>query len=209
MGATFTFIPKPPSATTGRTKPLSYKVTATIGTDIKATRTITQDNLDELRQEYEDLPKRASQDRTQFDQSPAAYTRLLDPPDVENGRHQWHILTITNLNQHAIDTDAKYDGALNVTCGYRCPISNERFFIAGTGSRTSNHQYGRALDFNQGSSLENYNVFTAARNAGDAGDTYLSGSDGVYYYADNRNGRGIPTWPAPSNITYKRGHAAW
>jgi hypothetical protein len=203
MGATFTFIPKPPTATTGRTKPLSYRVTATIGTDIKATRTITQDELDELRQEYEDMPERESQGRVYFDQDPAqlGYERLLDAPDIENGRHQWHILSRYNLNQHAVDLDNSYAGNLRVSAGYRCPRGNAR---AG-GALKSNHQYGMALDFSQQSTQENYRVWSAASNAShrflyDQNDKIVNNSLIIQY-----------PWPLmPPGVTaYTHGHADW
>jgi len=58
-GTIFSFSPNPPADTDGRTGPLSYSVMASVtvdGTDYEDTITITQDNLDELRQEYEDIP---------------------------------------------------------------------------------------------------------------------------------------------------------
>jgi uncharacterized protein YcbK (DUF882 family) len=121
---------------------------------------------------------------------------------AESNRHNnWHILR--RLNQHALNTNSYYTrrgaGDIAFTSGYRCPVGNLR---AG-GVANSNHQYGKAFDFDQGSSIENYNVFTAAvYNAGAKVDTYLKASDGSEYYWNE---------PRPSSyqVTYVRGHAAW
>ncbi|OGP73281.1 MAG: hypothetical protein A2W09_03215 [Deltaproteobacteria bacterium RBG_16_50_11] len=220
MGPTITFIPNPPPADTGRTKPLAYQVKAQItveGQTYEDIKIIKQDNLDELRQEYEDLPERVSQTRGQFDNeaAPTEYPRLLDQPDIENGRHQWHILKTTGLSQHAIATDDKYSGNLSVTCGYRCPIANEALISRGA-ARTSNHQYGEAIDFNQNpnrtttGSIENYNAFDAAYRADARVDSYLKATDEA---GNVRTYRWSVPPPLPdqlpSGYLYVQGHVAW
>ncbi len=211
-GPTITFIPNPPPADTGRTKPLAYQVKAQItveGKTYEDAKIIKQDNVDELRQEYEDMPDRVSQDRGRFDQDtvPTVYERLLDKEhaDIEYPRHQWHIVKITNLVQHATDVDNNYQsGDLRVTAGYRCPRGN----AAVGGETTSNHQYGKSFDFNQQDSKEeNYNAFQAALLAGAGGDSYLKASDGTRYFQISNP----PPDPnqLPQGVTYVQGHVTW
>jgi YD repeat-containing protein len=202
-GSGCSFIPIPPRAITGRTAPLSYLITAQItagGKTREDSVIIKQDKLDELRQEYEDL-WRVSQTRSNFDQDPAAFDGLLGV-GAEPNRHQWHILR--SLNQHALNTNSYYTrrgaGDIAFTSGYRCPIGN--LYTLGA-ELDSNHQYGKAFDFDQGSSIENYNAFLAAyRIAGAREDTYLLKSDGnkIFWYQNI---------PSPNQVTYVRGHAAW
>jgi len=211
-GATFTFTPKPQSDPDGREYPLAYLVKASITINsetYEVSKVIEQDKLDELRQEYEDLPERESQLRTKFDKDEPVYWGLLGPK-AEPNRHRWHILR--TLNEHAKATKTNYS-SLNITSGYRCPKGNET--LRPDSSPKSNHQYGRALDFQQRASsdnltsLENYEAYKAALNAEAADDTYLTGANNVRYYYDNRNQKGYPTWPAPDGTTYIKGHAAW
>jgi hypothetical protein len=202
LGVKFEFIPNPPDDPNGREFPLAYIVKATVTVNerpYEIERKIKQDNLDELRQEYEDLPERESQPRNNFDQDPPAYPGLLGTA-AEPNRHQWHILR--DLNQHARDVVNNYSG-LNITSGYRCPIGNSRL---PNSARNSNHQYGRAFDFAQGSSVENYNAYRAARDAGAAVDTYLQLSNGERYFWYRP-----PPLPneLPSGIGYVQGHVAW
>lgn len=218
-GSSFTFIPNPPAAPSGRTAPLSYLITAQItigGTTYQDTRVITQDSLDELRQEYTDLPGRTSgvPDRTAFDQDQPAFPNLLDPNDVEQYRFPWHILT--SLNTFATNANTSYNqappqgGSIGFASGYRTPIGNEVQVIAGRGAQNSNHQYGRAFDFSQGDSEMNYDVYNLT--LGKGADTYLHGSDGCNYFMDGRLtrcGRLTPTWPAPAGVNYTRGHMAY
>jgi transglutaminase-like putative cysteine protease/uncharacterized protein YcbK (DUF882 family) len=215
-GTTFNFKPNPLDVPEGRTAPLAYNVKATIMINEKAheiIKKIKQDKLDELRQEYEDLPKRVSQDRKNFDQDAPAYEKLLDrvANDIERNRHDdpdanhnWHILKLHDLNRHAIETKNNYSN-LNITSGYRCPRGNK----AAGGEDTSNHQYGKAFDFDQNTSQENYDAYRAARRAEAAADTYLHGSNGIDYFWDRYyNGREEPG-PPPQGVNYTRGHAAW
>jgi len=217
-GATFTFTPAPPQALTGRTAPLSYIIRAqiTAGDKIREDSvTITQDNLDELRQEYEDLEIPTTPIRSNFDQDPPAYPGLLTQA-AEPGRHRWHILR--RLNQHASESNSEYVErygrrdirfSINFTSGYRCPVGNLRV----GGAANSNHQYGKAFDFDQGAntvanSLKNYNVYRAAYDyAGARADTYLRASDGREYYWHSNP----PPHPSqlPQGVIYVKGHAAW
>jgi hypothetical protein len=198
-----TFSPNPPPATSGRIGPLSYVIEATVtvaGSSQTTVEIITQDNLDELRQEYIDLPDRVPQDRIEFDKDAPAYAGLLGAA-AEPSRFQWHILR--NLNQHAVDTDSQYTGDLRVTSGYRTPVGNSQ--LSGSAA-TSNHQYGKALDFNQQSSSENYDAFEAALVAGAAADSYLRGSNGILYFWQNNPPQADQL---PQGVTYVQGHVAW
>ena len=222
-GKTFYVIPIPPDASqTGRDKPLAYLVTASVnGVTVSATKIIKQDKLDELRQEYEDFDRTdvatgitGAPARTAFDRDAAAYNALIgtaSEPNRFTGESAWHILR--NLNTFAINANTSYHqappegGNISFASGFRTPIGNQYYVNQGTGGANSNHQYGRAFDFNQGGDSEmNYDAYYFTPNKG--GDTYLAGSDGTYYFMDNRNGKGVPTWPAPSGVTYTRGHIA-
>jgi len=216
-GATCSFIPNPPGALAGRTAPLSYLIRAQIIVEDKVAEdavSIKQDNLDELRQEYEDLEGRASQARSNFDQDAPAFSGLLGM-GAEPSRHRWHILR--RLNQHALDANSEYVEryrggdirfSINFTSGYRCPIGN---LMVG-GAANSNHQYGKAFDFDQGANTQanswnNYNAYQAALDTGAGADTYLKASDGTRYRWD----RNPPPWPdlLPPGVIYIQGHAAW
>ena len=214
-GSIFSFSPNPPPAPAGRTGPLSYTVTARVTINKKTyeeTKIVTQDKIDELRQEYEDMDGRTSKVRTDFDTDAAdvSYPRLLDSPDIESDRHEkWHILRLHNLNQHARDVDNNYSGNLRVTAGYRCPRGNA---TAG-GVPTSNHQDGVALDFNQQDSQKNYDAFTAAYNAGARKDSYLKASKGDYYITFFWYEQYIPDASELNTqypgYVYDQGHVAW
>jgi hypothetical protein len=219
-GAECSFVPVPPPALTGRTAPLSYLIKAQIAVGYKVAEDlviIKQDKLDELRQEYEDLKRPTTPNRGDFDQDAPAYAGLLDPPDVEYNRHQWHILR--SLNQHALEANSeyveRYGGgdirfSIYFTSGYRCPIGN--LYTLGA-ELDSNHQYGKAFDFDQGAntqanSLKNYYVYRAAHYyAGAEADTYLKASDGTRYRWD-RNPPPPPALLLPG-VVYVQGHAAW
>ena len=197
----------------GRTGPLAYIVKVTIRDDnnksYESRYGIWQDNLDELRQEYEDMPDRESQPRENFDKDPPAYPKLLASPGAEPDRHEWHILKKYDLNNHATETKNNYSN-LNITSGYRCPRGNANPLVGG--ENKSNHQYGKAFDFDQNNqdasqeSQENYDAFLAARRANAGADTYLTLSNGERY-----SWRKPPPSPdlLPSGITYTKGHAAW
>mgnify|MGYP001586354688 CR=1 FL=1 len=203
-GATYTFIPNPPDELTGRTAPLAYQVVAQVTINriaYEGVMIIRQDPIDEIRQEYEDMPGRVSQLRVNFDRDTAAYTGLIGTA-AEPGRHNnWHILRLNNLNQHAIDLDNNYAGNLTVTSGYRCPRGNR----AAGGEATSRHQYGRALDFDQQSSEENYNVWSAASTASlrllyDQNNQIVNNSLIIQYHW---------TLMTPGVTSYTHGHVDW
>jgi hypothetical protein len=218
-GAVCDFIPVPPPAQTGRTAPLSYIIKAKITMGDKTREhsvTVTQDKLDELRQEYEDL-WRVSQTRSNFDQDPAAFPGLLGVAAESSKHNNWHILR--RLNQHALESNSeyveRYGGgdirfSIYFTSGYRCPIGN--LYTLGA-ELDSNHQYGKAFDFDQGAntqanSLKNYYVYRAAHYyAGARADTYLKASDGTRYRWD-RNPPPPPALLLPG-VVYVQGHAAW
>jgi hypothetical protein len=195
-GAECSFIPVPPPALTGRTAPLSYLIKAQITMGDKTrehSATVTQDKLDELRQEYEDL-WRVSQTRSNFDQDPAAVDGLLGV-GAEPNRHRWHILR--RLNQHARESNSEYVEyygggdirfSINFTSGYRCPIGDLQ--VAPENIAYSNYIYGKAFDFDQGAnnqanSWNNYYVYQAALDAVAGADTYLKASNGKEYYWDS------------------------
>jgi len=126
---------------------------------MEASITITQDQVDFLRQEYIDFNAPWVPDPYMFDTSSPYYWKLLDPPDVDWGRHEpWHILA--NVNWYAYDTEWFYGGAVNFTSGYRCPTGNKR----ANGALDSNHMYGRAFDFVQYSYQSFLDVAYAAYN---------------------------------------------
>jgi hypothetical protein len=218
-GAVCEFIPDPPLALTGRTAPLSYLIKAQItagGKTREDSLPVTQDNLDELRQEYEDL-WRVSQTRSNFDQDNAAFDGLLGV-GAEPNRHRWHILR--RLNQHVLESNSeyveRYGGgdirfSIYFTSGYRCPIGN--LYTLGA-ELDSNHQYGKAFDFDQGANTQanswnNYYVYWAAYYyAGARADTYLKLSNGTRLLW---NAVSPPPPPdlLPPQVVYTQGHAAW
>ncbi|MDI6735490.1 MAG: D-Ala-D-Ala carboxypeptidase family metallohydrolase, partial [bacterium] len=204
-------VPPVPTAPNGRGFPLKYRIRAFVTIDnipytSMATYT-TQDERDQCRQEYIDLVVPTTHLRSAFDQTVPQhpYGRLLDDPtlggitdDVCNW-HEWWI--VANLINHVTALDNAYAGNLRVTCGYRCPLGNRR---AG-GAINSIHMRGMAMDFNQLSSLENYNVWVAAGQTNPV-ERYLHGSNGIDY---GLPGNPAPTWPAPQGVIYQRGHVAW
>jgi hypothetical protein len=119
------------------------------------------------------------------------------------------------LNLHALEANSeyveRYGGgdirfSINFTSGYRCPVGNLRI----GGEPDSNHQYGRAFDFDQGANTlenrwRNYYVYLAATEAAGAGSdtSYLMGSDGLPRYSPP------PPNQLPPGILYTQGHAAW
>jgi hypothetical protein len=172
--------------------------------------TVAQDNLDELRQEYVDMPNRPILSRWAFDQDWPAFPNIDDDNGLltrtgsEKYRFQWRILS--SLNQHAIDVFWNYvqicGNDIHFTSGYRSPKGD--YDVAGGNwwLRTSNHQLGRAFDFQQLSFDENYYVYYVAVEWSGAGaDTYLLGLDGTRYRWDLN--------PPQYGGNYTQGHAAW
>ncbi|HEC66830.1 MAG TPA: PKD domain-containing protein [bacterium] len=180
----------------------SHTVTASAsyqGSSASATFTLQQDNKDKLRQEYINVYQLTPPGRGSFDQTqpPSQYSRLLDPPDIDS-THQWWI--VANLITKVTNLDNKYAGSLRETSGYRCPLGNQR---AG-GSKLSRHMKGRAADYNQQVSKQNYLVWKASGQAG-ATEKILYDQRRRRIYAT------IPEWPdMPPGVTvYTKGHAGW
>ncbi len=193
--------------------PLEYNITASVainGEIISDTKTIKQDKLDTLRQEYNDVVKDGVSAgripaRQEFDQSLPAYSGLLGNA---SGNYGWHILD--RLNKNAIALDALYDGVLNPTSGYRTPANNKTLSGA---VGNSNHIFGQALDYDQLTSEENWKVWDAAS---DAQERFLYNEDNT---SISEPQTGYP-WPILNDgslkdvkgnpVTgYGKGHVAW
>lgn len=149
-------IPGSPYTLWGRGCAMGYGVFAYIeqerGSVYASEKTIYQDELDQLRQEYIDLGAKPMQERSVFDQiTTPSYPRLLD---FGNGdicaSHQWWIVKDLLANAVRLD-EAYHDGNLNVTAGYRCPVGNK----SNGGVPDSRHMRGTALDYNQWDNSEN------------------------------------------------------
>lgn len=187
----------------GRPIPMGYTVFPRIEYDYEGEtfayyspghRSIEQDNLDTLRQEYVDL-KAPMQARLDFDQTTTPnYPRLLDFANSDiDASHEWWI--VAGLYANATALDNAYDGNLNVTAGYRCPIGNKK----ANGVNNSRHMRGTALDYNQASKEENCKVWEAAKNLGAIENLLYIGSQS---YSN-------PTCPPTDDTGYNHGHVAW
>jgi hypothetical protein len=208
-GEYFGFNPVPPLAPSGRNEPLSYRIIARLSQyNISDERTITQDNLDELRQEYVDFGI-GPPPGCEFDTDEPAFPKLLDKPIDVCDKHDWHILN--SVNGHAISSwnvyvCVYYGWEINFTSGYRCPVGNSH---VSTSSLWSNHQYGKAFDFDQGNDIDwaisddNYYVFLSAINTNCLDDTYLLGSDGWRHFWND------DPFPAMRQCFWIKGHAGW
>ncbi len=161
-------------------------------------KSIFQDNLDVLRQEYVDFGA-SMKERGDFDQfRPPKYPRLLDFASGDIGfEHEWWI--VKDLYPNAIKLDDAYLGDLNVTAGYRCPVGNR----LAHGVRNSRHMRGKALDYNQGLDTEsNCAVWAAAAKLNPRPvENFL------YDTADNPTS--APDCSGGSDIDYTHGHVAW
>ncbi len=117
--------------------------------------------------------------------------------DGVDERHDWW-LSGNNLILNAVALDNAYGGVLAITSGYRCPAGNKR---VGSPSPNSKHTRGKALDYDQLDSFQNWLVLDTADNRGFSG--YVHGSNEVDYWWS-------PTlWPPPANVDYERGHIQW
>ncbi|MCX6562446.1 MAG: D-Ala-D-Ala carboxypeptidase family metallohydrolase [Candidatus Aminicenantes bacterium] len=182
-------------------RPLSFTIIASInenGNYRQASLTISQDKLDELRQEYIDCSP-WTPSRYYFDKDAPYNSGLLGPAADSQKHDYWHVLY--QLNGYAANSNSIFygecGGSIIFSSGYRCPEGN---FSVG-GSYGSNHMYGRAFDFQQQegtSNYEYYQIWQSAKEAG-ASDAYLHTISG---YDDWH-----PTYP--SDATYNRGHAQW
>ena len=171
---------------------------------------IFQTQLLTISQEYVDMPNHPILSIWAFDQDWPAFPNISDDYGLltrtgsERDRFQWRILS--SLNQHAIDVFYEYfpicGNDIRFTSGYRSPKGD--FAVVG-GDRwmvTGNHQLGRAFDFQQLTSNENFYVYLVAIELSGAGaDTYLLGTDGTMYRWDQN--------PPPYGGSYQQGHAAW
>ena len=199
----FLTIPPIPAKPDGRSERLGYTVfprveyydTIYYG---QGHRSIYQNNLDTLRQEYVDLsaPIQAILD---FDQtSTPDYPRLLDFDNGDIDRsHQWWI--VKDLLANAIRLKNAYTGNLNVTAGYRCPVGNR----AKGGVYNSRHMRGTALDYNQNSdSKENCKVWGAAKDLGVTENL-------LYDFLNGDKATSNPVCPPTILQDYRHGHVAW
>ena len=87
---------------------------------------------------------------------------------------------------------------MNYTSGYRTPIGNG----GAGGENTSLHQYGKAFDFVQSTSEDNWYAHQAAMEES-ATMAYLETSGGFKYYSTSN-----PPVP-PDQANYWKGHAQW
>ncbi len=147
-GSTMTFIPNPPPADTGRTKPLAYQVKAQItveGQTYEDTKTIKQDDLDQLRQEYQDMNKDIKPERSQFVnaqiyQNPLGhfpYDSIKSNGDINT----WAIFTIEENLENVRVQIGNQDMIVN--SGYRTPIKQLQESPQYPNGR---HMYGDAAD---------------------------------------------------------------
>ena len=144
-GPTTTFTPNPPAAPDARLGRLSYVVSATItNSNIVDTFVLTQDELDELRQEYVDMKKQHIPARTEFVNS----STYSDPgghfpfSKVNWGDYSWAIFTIADK----LESMYSNYGPFTLSSGYRNPVHNAN--LTPPGAPESSHIYGYAADIN-------------------------------------------------------------
>jgi len=142
-GRTITFFPNPPAAPNGRGDPLAYKITAKVtayGYIFPAKPvTITQDEIDQCRQEYIDMNKARVPERGEFSNSGGTEHFTFD--ELNSGHYSWGIITdalYTGLEA----TRTNYSHPMDVSSGYRNPIHN----ADEGGVPESRHIYGLAAD---------------------------------------------------------------
>ncbi len=149
MGATIQFTPNPPPAVDGRNGKLSYTINAGMGNNVLDSITITQDERDELRQEYVDVTingvsTKPIPARNQFCQAtnPACSSAHFSYEELTvNDYYPWAIITPALLNGLEI-VRASYGLPMLITSGYRTPANNKRV----GGVVDSQHIYGMAAD---------------------------------------------------------------
>lgn len=215
-----------PAGFPGRGKVSELEITVVNGEqELTGRKTIKQDNLDGLRQEYYDIGEDMSYvpDRNVFTQQlpDNKYKDLVDRDYHTGGEHyqdveEWHTWWILGLlNDHANDIDNILDLDLRITAGYRCPVGN-----ADLGSDIDSwHTKGKAMDYNQNhpeytsdGSFDNYIVFIAAYDYTNArGDSYLIDDQNfLYFWYDYSMPHNFPTSPNIGNSNYyKQGHLSW
>jgi hypothetical protein len=148
----------------GRGAPMSYTVIPRIdypdvyADDMLITyysqdqRNITQDEIDQCRQEYVDMNKTTRPDRTIFVDF-NTYTGLgtINFPflEINDGQYSWAIFTIAHKLQDVMND---FGLKMTVSSGYRNPVDNDT--IKPTGKPNSRHIYGDAADIDISSDAE-------------------------------------------------------
>jgi hypothetical protein len=151
-GTTTNFIPNPPSAIDGRNGKLSYTINVSIGGTVLDSVTITQDELDELRQEYVDITINGQiapnlfplPSRNQFCHSNnlvCSSAHFSYDELTVNDTYSWAIITPALLNGLEAVRNA-YQEPMTITSGYRTPVHNKQV----GGVVDSTHIQGLAVD---------------------------------------------------------------
>ncbi len=94
----------------------------------------------------------------------------------------------------------EFQGHVNITCVYRCPVKNT---AVDSPTTTSDHLEGKAFDFDQPSSLENWRVGKSAYECNPSYEILL------YYYNSNGDKESIPfsdVESGPGEYTFLHGH---
>jgi len=149
-----------PAATSGRGGPLSYQIMASIisGKEFNDKIIITQDEIDQIRQEYIDVTILVNNNHVRADTVPArgefrnqqTYVNLpghFPFDDINGGDYTWVIFTIAQ-NLENIRT-AIGNRPMDVRSGYRNPAHNAGL-IPNPGAPNSRHIYGDAADIANG-----------------------------------------------------------
>lgn len=142
-GSSYTFKPKPPADKDGRNGKLSYKITAslTLSEITYDTRIIiTQDEINQIRQEYIDLEKKVTPGRSSFVNA----SSYINPGnfsfrDINDGTYLYAIFSIA---QHLQNIRNIVNLPMKVISGYRNPVKN----VQVKGKEESRHMYGIAAD---------------------------------------------------------------
>jgi hypothetical protein len=148
IGPTTTFTLNPPAAQSGRYGKLSYIVSATIINNLLLAGVMdqvvmTQDDIDQIRQEYVDMGKLYHPARGEFVNS----STYSDPgghfpfSEVNWGDYSWAIFTIADKLE---SMRTAYNNPISLSSGYRNPVHNAN--IIPTGAPESRHIYGDAAD---------------------------------------------------------------
>jgi len=203
-----------PAATSRRGGPLSYQIMASIvsGKEFSDKIIITQDEIDQLRQEYIDISKR-TEDREYKGALPpiGAFTNSVRSEFNSSDYNYWIVNWQINLPDKFDDLEANYGSDIGLTSAYRNP-AKQLTTGNNTGNANSFHVYGRAIDYDQGTgttgSEENYNVYSVAETI-----RAQTGITENFLYDQNSNliSPPYPAWPQmPSGVTeYRHGHVGW
>lgn len=149
-------IPPIPAWPSGRPGPMGYRVFARVeqesGTLESINKNISQDEVDQCRQEYVDMNKLFKPMRTSF-VNEASYLNPGDFPftnsssKINYGQYQWAIFTI---GQNLQNIRNEYGRAMPTSSGYRNPVHNATV----SKDRNSPHVYGEAVDIDISTSAE-------------------------------------------------------